>query len=104
VVTNAPFAEGYHYVLTLAPLLVAGWWAWRARLGWRAWAMLMLAALLLGAPLPYKAARIQAGWWALAAYPRVYGAYLLWGWIAWALARSSADRGVLSLRSDYKEG
>ena len=92
VVTNAPFAEGYHYALTLAPLLVAGWWAWRALLGWRAWAILVLAALLLGAPLPYKAAQIQSGWWALAAYPRVYGAYLLWGWIAWALAsRKSQD-------------
>jgi glycosyl transferase family 87 len=103
VVTNAPFAEGYHYALTLGPLLVAGWWAWRARLGWRAWAMLALAALLLGAPLPYKAAQIQAGWWALAAYPRVYGAYLLWGWIAWALARSRAYRVELALSSDYQE-
>jgi hypothetical protein len=88
VVTNAPFAEGYHYVLTLAPLLVAGWWAWRARLGWFAWGALALAALLLGAPLSYKAPGIQAGWYALAAYPRVYGAYLLWGWIAWALTRA----------------
>jgi len=104
VVTNAPFAEGYHYVLTLVPLLVAGWWAWRAHPGWRTWAMLALAALLLGLPLPYKAARIQAGWWALAAYPRVYGAYLLWGWIAWALARSNANRGAPALRSDYQEG
>jgi hypothetical protein len=104
VVTNAPFAEGYHYTLTLAPLLVAGWWAWRSRLGWRAWAILALAALLLGAPLPYKAPQIQAGWWALAAYPRVYGAYLLWGWIAWALAGSRAQRGEPALSSDYQEG
>jgi hypothetical protein len=103
VVTNAPFAEGYHYALTLAPLLVAGWWAWCAWLGWRAWAMLALAALLLGAPLPYKAAQIQAGWWALAAYPRVYGAYLLWGWIAWALTGSSAYHGKLALSSGYQE-
>lgn len=103
VVTNAPFAEGYHYALTLVPLLVAGWWSWHARLGWRAWAMLALAALLLGAPLPYKAAQIQVGWWALAAYPRVYGAYLLWGWIAWALARSSAYHGEFALSSGYQE-
>jgi hypothetical protein len=93
VVTNAPFAEGYHYTLTLVPLLVAGWWAWHARPGWRAWAVLALAALLLGAPLPYKAPQLQAGWWALAAYPRVYGAYLLWGWIAWALSVSRAQPG-----------
>jgi hypothetical protein len=92
VVTNTPFAEGYHYVLTLAPLLVAGWWAWTARVSWLARAMLALPALLLGAPLSYKIAQVQAGWWALAAYPRVYGAYLLWGWIAWALASSKAQR------------
>jgi hypothetical protein len=97
VVTNTPFAEGYHYALTLAPLLVAGWWAWRAGVGWLAWAMLALAALLLGAPLSYKVAGIQAGWRALAAYPRVYGAYLLWGWIAWALARSKAQRVASAL-------
>jgi hypothetical protein len=92
VVTNTPFAEGYHYLLALAPLLLAAWWAWRAGVGRLAWATLALAALLLGAPLPYKLAEIQAGWWALAAYPRVYGAYLLWGWIALALAGSKAQR------------
>jgi hypothetical protein len=85
LVTNAPFAEGYHYTLALPSLLVAAWWAWRARLGWGAWAVLGAAALLLGAPLPYKSARLQSGWPALLAYPRVYGAYLLWGWLAWAL-------------------
>jgi hypothetical protein len=100
VVTNAPFAEGYHYTLLLLPLLVAGWWAWYARQSWRAWAILALAALLLGAPLPYKAAQVQAGWWALAAYPRVYGAYLLWGWIAWALARSRVYPGKLALNQE----
>jgi hypothetical protein len=87
VVTNTPFAEGYHYVLTLPSLLIAAWWAWRARAGPGALAALALAALLLGAPLPYKSAWLQAGWLALLAYPRVYGAYLLWGWLGWASAR-----------------
>jgi hypothetical protein len=100
VVTNAPFAEGYHYTLTLAPLLVAAWWAWRAQVSWWAWAVLALAALLLGAPLPYKAAELQAGWRALAAYPRVYGAYVLWGWLGWALADSGAQPGGMALESD----
>jgi hypothetical protein len=66
--------------------------------------VLALAALLLGAPLPYKAPQIQAGWWAIIAYPRVYGAYLLWAWIAWALTGSKVDRVGLALRSDDKEG
>ena len=56
------------------------------------WAALALAGLLIGAPLPYKSARVQASWLALLAYPRVYGAYLLWGWIAWALAGAKQSR------------
>ena len=80
-VANAPLGEGYHYTLVLPALLLAAWWAWHARLGWRAWGWLALAALLLGAPWPYQAAQLGAGWWALLAYPRVYGAYALWGWL-----------------------
>ncbi|HEX9370956.1 MAG TPA: glycosyltransferase 87 family protein [Roseiflexaceae bacterium] len=88
IVTNTPFAEGYHYTLALPALLTATWWAWHARTSRRVWAALALAGLLIGAPLPYKSAGVQAGWLALLAYPRVYGAYLLWGWIAWAIARA----------------
>lgn len=89
---NAPFAEGYHYALALPALLTAIWRAWREGASRPAWAALALAGLLIGAPLPYKSARIQAGWAALLAYPRVYGAYLLWGWLACALARAQAAR------------
>jgi hypothetical protein len=88
IVANAPFAEGYHYTLALPALLTALWWAWHVRASRPMWAALALAGLLIGAPLPYKAPRVQAGWMALLAYPRVYGAYLLWGWIAWALAKA----------------
>ena len=79
---TAPLGEGYHYLLTLPSLLVAAWHAWSARVGWVAWLLLLLAAILIGAPLPYTAPRLQAGWLALLAYPRVYGAYLLWAWLS----------------------
>jgi hypothetical protein len=83
IVVSAPFAEGYHYVLVLPALLIAVWWAWQsaAQYGsrpWMIWGMLALAALLLGLPLPYRSPELSAGWIALLAYPRVYGAYLLW--------------------------
>lgn len=39
------------------------------------------ALLLLGAPLPYGDPAMSAGWLALLAYPRLYGAWLLWGWL-----------------------
>jgi hypothetical protein len=41
--------------------------------------------LLLAAPLPYTDPALGAGWAALLAYPRVYGAWLLWGWLVRAL-------------------
>ncbi|HZO90945.1 MAG TPA: glycosyltransferase 87 family protein [Chthonomonadaceae bacterium] len=84
-VTDMPVSMGYHYVLVLPALLVACWWAWHQGPGRQAWSVLLLAALLLGAPLAYLSPRLQAGAWALLAYPRVYGAYLLWGWLGWAL-------------------
>jgi hypothetical protein len=78
--------EGYHYTLIVPAIVVACWWAWRARVGPWAWVALALALILLGAPLPYMDAGLKAGWLALLAYPRVYGSYLLWGWLGWALA------------------
>ncbi len=79
VVTNTPFAENHHYTLALPALMIAIWWAWQAKLGWQSWAVLAAAAILLGAPLPYENPRLAQGLWALLAYPRVYGAWLLWG-------------------------
>jgi Glycosyltransferase family 87 len=101
IVTSAPFAEGYHYILVLPALLTATWWAWRSdgrhvsRL-WMLWGALALAALLMAAPLPYKSPQLEAGWLALLAYPRVYGAYLLWFVLALMLkqaAKPEDDRG-----------
>jgi disulfide bond formation protein DsbB len=83
---NAPVAEGYHYILVLPSLLVGLWHVQHQARDWRAWLVPLLAALLIGAPLPYTSRRLQGGWLALVAYPRVYGAYLLWAWLGWRLA------------------
>ncbi|HET9223256.1 MAG TPA: glycosyltransferase 87 family protein, partial [Roseiflexaceae bacterium] len=93
IVASAPFGEGYHYVLVLPALLVAAWWAWQGgerhgSLPWMLWGILALAALLLAAPLPYKSPALAVGWLALLAYPRVYGAYLLWLVLALMLKRA----------------
>jgi hypothetical protein len=93
-IANAPIGEGYHYVVVLPSLLVATWYAWRAGLGWRAWAALLAAAALLGTELPYKSPLLVAGWMALLAYPRLYGAYLLWGWLGWACRREQSHRTI----------
>jgi hypothetical protein len=44
-------------------------------------AWLALAFFLLAAPLPYKDPSLADGWIALLAYPRLYGAWLLWAWL-----------------------
>ena len=94
-IANAPLGEGYHYTLILPALLMAAWWAWTARLPWPQWALLALAALLLSAPWPYQSPQLSAGWWALLAYPRVYGAYALWGWL---LGRRAGVRDQVNSR------
>jgi hypothetical protein len=86
-VTNVPVAADHHYVLVLPSLWIACWWAWRARLGRREWLVLALAVLMLSLPWPYRTPRLAIGWLALLAYPRVYGAYLLWFWLIWALSK-----------------
>jgi hypothetical protein len=85
---NAPVGEGYHSLVVLPSLLVAAWYARRARYGRRAWAALLTAGALLSAPLPYRSPQLTTGWLALLAYPRLYGAYALWLWLGWALASS----------------
>jgi hypothetical protein len=47
---------------------------------------LAFAALFL-VPLEYTAQRFTDGWSALAGYPRVYAAWLLWGLAIWAMLR-----------------
>lgn len=78
-----PFAEEYHYALLLLPLAVA--WGQLARgaqprpRGALAW--LAVVVVLLAAPWPYKDPWLNMGWHALLAYPRLYGGWLLWGWL-----------------------
>lgn len=94
VVTNAPAAEDYHYLLILPSFCVAGWWAWQQKMPWRGWWLLLLAYLLVGAPIRFASPTLSQGWLALFAYPRVYGAFLLWGWLGWQLrmVRRAAGR------------
>lgn len=88
IVSMAPVAQGYHYVLVLPSLVVAVWWAARERVGPRSWGVLGASALLLTTPLHFVASRsLQTGWLAVLAYPRVYGAFILWGWSVHALGR-----------------
>lgn len=87
VVTNAPAAEDYHYLLVLPSFVVAGWWGWQQKMSWRAWVVLGAAFALVALRIKFTEPFFSQGFVALLAYPRVYGAYLLWGWLLWALRR-----------------
>jgi hypothetical protein len=87
VVTLAPIAEGYHYVLVFPAVVIAVSWAIERRVGARSWLVLGASLVVLTAPQRlYSHPAIQGGALALLAYPRVYGALLLWGWLGRALA------------------
>ena len=76
-----PIAEEHHFALLGIPMMFVlqararaaraegapSWWPW------------LVLAVLLVVPLEYTAYRYAAGWSALAAYPRLYAAWLLWG-------------------------
>jgi len=99
IVTLAPIAEGYHYVLVLPAVMIAVWWAVRTRPGLASRAVLGVSLLLLTAPQSvYSNPAIQAGALALLAYPRVYGAFLLWGWLGHA--RGACDAASAPATAD----
>ena len=88
----SPVSEGYHFTLLLVPIaiLLADWREVRPAPG-RA-ALTLLGVGLLAAPLPYQDPRLAAGAWALCAYPRLYGALILWALALLAL-RGASPRG-----------
>jgi hypothetical protein len=79
----APIAEQYHYLMAALALIVAAA-EWRRQAPWQGQrpglgGLLLLAAVLIFWPLPYKDPRLAAGWLAILAYPRLWGGLLLWG-------------------------
>jgi hypothetical protein len=70
----SPVAEQYHYILVLPALAVLWFMGWERRS--RALALCAaLATLLINAPMAFD--QYAAGWWALLAYPRLMGGWLV---------------------------
>lgn len=84
-----PLALDYHYPLLLLPIIILARWAadLPVRQPTRLLALLVLGAgvFLIATNLPYKSPAVSAGWWALLAYPKLYGGLLLWGLACWGL-------------------
>lgn len=75
-----PLAEEYHYTLFLLPLAVMVSRIARKPFDARDGVWLVAVLLLLAVPWPYKNMG-QDGWSALLSYPRLYGGWLVWGWL-----------------------
>jgi hypothetical protein len=101
-VVALPLAEEYHYALLLLPLAVglghaAGGAAPRPR-GTAFW--LAAVILLLAVPWPYKDPWLNTGWHALLGYPRLYGGWLLWGWLMACLAPVPVEQSRAALAAE----
>jgi len=77
-----PVAAEPHFVSLVIPILLL--WPFN-ELGRRRLAFLALVAVLLWIPLDWTAHVFTSGWTALAAYPRLYAAWLLWAAAVFAM-------------------
>ena len=101
-------AQEHHFAMLLVPAVVslARWLETRSgALLDVVW--LALAFFLLAAPLPYEDPSLADGWIALLAYPRLYGAWLLWAWLIrelWLDRHARVADAALSPRRTSHEG
>ncbi|MFQ5854088.1 MAG: glycosyltransferase family 87 protein [Anaerolineae bacterium] len=74
----APLAEEHHFTVLILPLVVLGAHLLRRGLRIQVLTTGLAGYGLLAAPLPFMHPRLTQGWWAFLAYPKLYGALLLW--------------------------
>jgi len=98
-VVASPMSLDYTYTMLLLPSAIALAWALERRSP-MAWVLLAAAFLPVAADLPYRSPGLDHGAWALLAYPKLYGALLLWAALlgaAWlAGTRAHPDPGGAS--------
>lgn len=84
----SPVSADYHYTLLLLPIAILAAWVRKRAWSWPGF-VLGISAILIAANLPYQSPRLAAGALALLAYPKLYGAFLLWGLALWASRRGA---------------
>lgn len=89
----SPVSVDYHYTLLLVPIAVLLAWA-RTQMSRRLWIVLGAAISLIAADLPYRSLQQAEGARALLAYPKLYGAWLLWGLAWWACHQKTPQPSV----------
>jgi hypothetical protein len=74
----APLGEQYHHTVMLIPAFwLLGTWSRGEGGNWPAYTSLIAGLIAYITPYPIFHPRLQSGWWALLAYPRLYGAWLI---------------------------
>jgi len=72
-----PASIDYHYVLILIPVFILLDWL-RKNPDQTNWIIFLISFLMIALGLPYTSQKITNGFWALFAYPKLYGAFGLW--------------------------
>jgi hypothetical protein len=80
-----PVALDYHYTMLLLPVIILAAQKWSTK---RSWFVLALGIALISTAIDYQQPALSVGWWALLAYPKLYGALLLWGLAMWQQNKS----------------
>jgi hypothetical protein len=83
----SPVSIDYHYVVAILPLVVL-LSLHRDALFSSAGLLTVCALAIIGLDLPYRSARLADGWITVFAYPKLYGALILW----WLLLRPAPAR------------
>lgn len=73
----SPVSTDSHYTMALLPIVILAAHV-RRRIRSPEGLLLIVGALLIAADLPYNSPRVTGGMWALFAYPKLYGAFILW--------------------------
>ncbi|MBI3941986.1 MAG: DUF2029 domain-containing protein [Chloroflexi bacterium] len=84
----SPLSLDYHFTLLLIPIALLTIWIRGEPSPWPG-ILLGIAVFMIGADLPYRSPRLVDGAWALLAYPKLYGSFLLWGLAVWACRQKS---------------
>jgi hypothetical protein len=77
-----PLSVDYQYTVMLLPIALMLGWMREQRSAW-VWLIFLLGVGLIAADLPYRSPRLSSGALALLAYPKLYGAWLLWDLALW---------------------
>jgi len=87
-VLGVPIAEDHQFVLLTLPAFLV-----LTSPATPAWSVALIAALLL-APAEWTIHRFTSGWWSLLAYPRLYAAGLLFGFVLMTMRSEKARAGA----------